>query len=123
MDADRYAAAMNAFNLPGVVFRPAAWSSFSGFWANKTLTGVEIVVFAPHQFLAVRTAVALLVAARTVMPQQLSLHNEHAIDTDWGTDSVRQGLMNDRTVDEIVRGWEPRLDSFRSLRAKYLLYG
>lgn len=122
MDGERYAAALNALALPGVAFRPAAWSTFSGFWANKTLTGVELAVFEPGEFLAVRTAVELLVTARTLMPRVLSLHNVHATDIDWGTDSIRQGLLEARSADEIVRGWTVRLEAFRALRAKYLLY-
>jgi len=122
LDAERYAAALNEVDLPGVWFRPAAWSTFGGFWANKTLTGVEIVVHEPHEFLAVRTAVELLVVARTIRPQTLSLHNVHATDMDWGTDSIRTGLLDDKTSDEIVGGWTARLDAFKTLRAKYLLY-
>ena len=123
MDAERYAAALNVLDLPGVWFRAAAWSTFGGFWANKTLTGVEIVIEDPHEFLAVRTAVELLVTARSIMPRTLSLHNAHSIDMDWGTDSIRTGLLDDKSSDEIVRGWAARLDAFKALRSKYLLYG
>ena len=122
MDAQRYADVLNARAIPGVHFRPATWSPFSGFWAGKTLSGVELVVYDPHVFPSVRTAVELLVAARTVMPRSISIRSAHAIDTDWGTDTLRIGLVGGESADAIVRDWDADVAAFKTLRAKYLLY-
>lgn len=122
MSAYRYADALNGSDLPGVHFRPAAWSPFAGFWADKTLTGVELVMYDPHTFLPVRTAVELLVAARKVAPSVVSFKNQREIDIVWGTDSLRTGLLEGKTGDEITSEWVSSIVRFKSLRSKYLLY-
>ena len=122
MNGARYADALNAIELPGVHFRDAAWSPATGFWSDKTLTGVELVVDGPRTFLPVRTAVDLLVVAREIAPSVVSVRNQHEMDIVWGTDTLRQGLLEGKSSDEIVAAWVPRIEQFRALRAKYLLY-
>jgi uncharacterized protein YbbC (DUF1343 family) len=113
---------MNARQLPGVAFQGVVWVPPSGFWAGKQLTGVALGVSDPHAFLAVRTAVELLVTARRIDPGAISIQSRTGIDRDWGTDTLREGLLAGKSADEIVAEWAPRLAEFKSLRAKYLLY-
>lgn len=122
LDAQRYADAMNARSLPGINFQGVVWVPASGFWAGKQLTGVALGVYDPHAFVAVRTAVELLVNARKLAPRVISIESRTGIDRDWGTDSLREGLLAGKSADEIVAEWAPRLAEFKALRAKYLLY-
>ncbi|HEY1727066.1 MAG TPA: DUF1343 domain-containing protein [Candidatus Baltobacteraceae bacterium] len=122
LDAQRYADAMNARHLPGVSFQGVVWVPASGFWAGKQLTGVALGVTDPHAFLAVRTAVELLVTAHQIAPNIISIQSRTGIDRDWGTDSLREGLLAGKSADDIIAGWQPRLAQFETLRAKYLLY-
>jgi uncharacterized protein YbbC (DUF1343 family) len=121
VDGGRLADTLNARPIAGVHFRAAAWSPLSGFWTGKTLTGVELVVTDPHAYRAVRTSVEILVAARKVAPHAIDVHAA-PLDKDWGTDSLRRGLMDGLGADEIVAGGQPRTESFRAARAPYLLY-
>ena len=122
MDPQRYADAMSSLDLPGVRFRPMTWSPATGFWANKTLGGVELLVSEPHVFLAVRTAVELLVTARQLMPSAINLGDQRGIDIIWGTDSIREGLLSGASTDDIIATWNPGVAAFKSFREKYLLY-
>ncbi|MBV9028446.1 MAG: DUF1343 domain-containing protein, partial [Candidatus Eremiobacteraeota bacterium] len=90
VDAGKLAARLNALDLPGVWFRPAAWSPLTGSSESHELTGVELVVFAPHRFLAVRTAVHVAVAVRDLFPRAIHVGSVSGLDRDWGTDSFRQ---------------------------------
>ncbi|MBD5635896.1 MAG: DUF1343 domain-containing protein, partial [Candidatus Eremiobacteraeota bacterium] len=94
LDGARLAATLNDRPIPGVYFREAAWSPISGFWAGKTLTGVELIVTDPHAFRAVRTAVEILVAVRKIDPAAISIRNAAGLDKDWGTDTLRRGLLD-----------------------------
>jgi uncharacterized protein YbbC (DUF1343 family) len=122
LDAARLSDALNARRIPGVHFRPAAWAPMSGFWADKTLTGVELIVVDARAFRAVRTAVELLVAIRKTSPAALSIRNPAALDRDWGTDSLRRGLTGGLGVEDILALWEPGTHAFEAVRARYLLY-
>jgi uncharacterized protein YbbC (DUF1343 family) len=120
MNADAYAAALNARRIPGVTFAPAHWTPSSGFWAGKTLSGVEIDVTDPHRFPSVRTAVELMCAARDA--GQLAFHDTKVFDRDWGTDTVRKALQAGASPETIVATWTPGLNAFMRERAKVLLY-
>ncbi len=91
-----------------------------GFWAGKTLAGVQIHVDDPHVFPNVRTAVELLAAARA--QGKLRIGKPANFDRDWGTDTVRLALLNGASPDDIVASWESGLSAYRTIRARYLLY-
>ncbi len=122
VDGLKLAEYLNARNVPGVHFRAAAWSPLNGFWEGKTLTGVELVLTDPHAFRAVRTAVELLVAARRLAPSALATGSAKNVDRDWGTDSLRTGLHEGLSVEEILHQWDAATRAFSAARAPYLLY-
>ena len=122
LDGARLANALNERALPGVYFREAAWSPIAGFFAGKTLTGVELVVTDPHAFRAVRTAVEILVAVRKTSPATISIPNPAGLDKDWGTDTLRKGLLDGLDATEILARWVPATRAFESLRERFLLY-
>jgi uncharacterized protein YbbC (DUF1343 family) len=122
LDAYALAKRLNAASLPGVYFRPAYWSPASGFWKDKDLGGVELVVYDAHAFQAVRAAVELLTAVRDLSSSTIKIADAKALDTDWGTDTLRIGLTSGQSAKQIEAGWQPALDRFKVLRSKYLLY-
>jgi uncharacterized protein YbbC (DUF1343 family) len=121
VDSARLASQLNGRNLPGVWFRPAAWTPIAGFWKDRELSGVELVVFEPRRFTAVRTAVEILVAVRGLFPGVIDIKTG-GLDHDWGTAALRKGLLDGSSADAIVAGWSQNVTDFRALRAKYLLY-
>jgi len=122
LDGYALAAALRRRDVPGVRFRPAAWSPLYGFYAGKELTGVELVLGDLTAFRAVRTAVELLVAVHRLDPARLSLESA-TIDRDWGTDSLRRGLAGGLDADAILGRWTAATRAFEAARAPYLLYG
>ena len=121
LDAYALANRLNARNLPGVYFRPAYWSPTSGFWQDKDLGGVELDVYDPSKFQAVRTSVELLTAVRDISPTTIKV-DAKPLDIDWGTDTLRLGLTRGDSAEQILAGWQPAVNRFKTLRAKYLLY-
>ncbi len=122
VDGNALARRLNDRNLPGVYFRPAAWSPISGFWEGKELSGVELVVFDPRSFLAVRSAVEILVAVREVSPHTIHIKEPNALDRDWGTASLREDLVGGASANAIENRWTAATQDFRLLRNRYALY-
>ncbi len=120
LNAAAPARTLTAQVIPRPPFEPLEWVPERGFWAGKTLAGVQIHVDDPRAFPNVRTAVELLAAARA----QGRLHVTKAanFDRDWGTDTVRLALLNGASPDAIVASWESGLTSYRAVRERYLLY-
>lgn len=121
IDGKNLSAYLNARDLPGVRFAPAIWVPAAGFWKGRQLSGVHLDVFDPRRFGPVRTAVEILLAVRALYPRVLDI-KAAALDRDWGTDSLRRGLLDGLSADTIVAGWNDRLAAFRELRSRYLLY-
>lgn len=122
LDGTKLAARLNARNLPGVWFRPAAWSPLTGFWQGKELTGAQLVVFDPRRFYAVRTAVEIAVAVRDLNPRAIDIKSVNGLDRDWGTDAFRQGLLAGESAHQIMDRWSASTAEFKTLRQRYLLY-
>jgi uncharacterized protein YbbC (DUF1343 family) len=122
LDGARLAAYLNDRPIPGVYFRAAAWTPIAGFWAGKTLTGVELIVTEPSAFRAVRTAVEILVAVRKIAPAVISITDPAALDKDWGTDTLRKGLEDGLDASTILASWLPGTRVFEALRERFLLY-
>ncbi|HEX3550249.1 MAG TPA: DUF1343 domain-containing protein [Candidatus Elarobacter sp.] len=119
-DAAAFRDTLAARKIPGVEFEPVDWVPARGFWAGKTLRGVQLTVTDPAAFPNVRTAVELLAAARAQGKYHVA--NEKIMDRDWGTDAVRLALSDGASADAIVASWQPGLRAFAALRSKYLLY-
>jgi uncharacterized protein YbbC (DUF1343 family) len=122
VDGNALAERLNALDLDGVHFRSAAWSPIAGFWNGKELSGVELVIFDPRLFPAVRTAVEILCAVRAVAPRIIDLKNTTEIDRDWGTTSMRTHLAAGDAPSTFFAAWQPRVDEFKAIRERYLLY-
>jgi uncharacterized protein YbbC (DUF1343 family) len=122
LDGTKLAARLNARNLPGVWFRPAAWSPLTGFWQGHELTGVQLVVFDSRRFYAVRTAVEIAVAVRELNPRVIDIKSVNGLDRDWGTDAFRAGLLAGESAHQILDRWSVSTAEFESLRRRYLLY-
>jgi uncharacterized protein YbbC (DUF1343 family) len=122
IDGAKLAAKLNARNLPGVWFRPAAWSPLTGFWEGHELTGVQLVVFDFRRFYAVRTAVEIAVAVRELFPHAIVIKSPNELAHDWGTDAFREGLLAGKSAEAIVEQWAGATEEFSVLRRRYLLY-
>ena len=122
LPGDALAEHLNAQDLPGVYFRSASWSPIAGFWKDKELHGVELVIFDWRTFAAVRTAVEILCGVRDIAPHAIDVKEPAALDRDWGTPSLREGLTSGKSATAILAQWTARTQEFRALRARYLLY-
>jgi uncharacterized protein YbbC (DUF1343 family) len=122
IDGTRLAARLNTRNLPGVSFRPAAWSPLTGFWEGHELTGVQLMVFDFRRFYAVRTAVEIAVAIRDLFPRAIDIKSISGLDRDWGTDAFREGLESGMAAEAILGQWSSNVAQFEDQRRRYLLY-
>lgn len=122
IEGEALARRLNARDLPGVWFRPAAWMPYVGFWKGRELRGVELVIFDPRRFVAVRTAVEILVAVRDLFPHAIHVASVEALDRDWGTDSLRSSLLAGASASAIVEQWHDSVAEFKLLREGFLLY-
>lgn len=129
LDADRLAADLNALDLPGIRWRPAAFTP----WHGRIHVGVPCFGVQPHPtdhaiFRPVTSALHLIATARAQVPASFYWRepwaegSQRPIDLLSGTTRVREAFDAGVPVAEIVAGWEGDLARFRAERRPYLLY-
>jgi uncharacterized protein YbbC (DUF1343 family) len=130
LDAERLAADLNALELPGVRWRPAAFtpSSASRDHINTPCFGVQIH---PTDLDAIRPVAAtlhLMQLARAQDPGAFAWREpwapglERPIELLGGTRDIAAAIDAAAPIDDLVASWEPALAAFREERRPYLLY-
>jgi uncharacterized protein YbbC (DUF1343 family) len=118
----RWRDALTDLELPGAAFRENYVNPTFSKWAGQTIGGVELYVTDRGRFDAIRTAVAMLVTARSLYPDGFGWRADNWIDNLTGSDYVRTSVDAGRSTDEIVAGWQADLARFRRMRERYLIY-
>jgi uncharacterized protein YbbC (DUF1343 family) len=118
----RWRDALTALNLPGAAFREAYFSPTFSKFTGQTIGGVQLYVTDRHAYDPIRTGIAMLVTLRQTYPDGFGWRPDLWIDNLTGSDYVRKSVDAGLSTDQIVAGWQPELDAFRAVRAKYLIY-
>ncbi len=130
LDCHRYAAALNALELPGVSFRPARFEPTFHKWAGRVCDGVQVHVTDRARFKPFLTGLAELAVARRQAPRRFRWRRPPyeferrrlPIDILLGTDRIRRALETGATLSALERSWRPGLARWVRARAPYLLY-
>ncbi len=118
---------LEARHLSGVAFREAywrgePWREFGG----PTYAGVEIRITNRSAYRPMDLLLHTLDVVRRTYPSGFrwgrSYEGSYVFDSDMGTDQVRRQLAAGKSPEEIEKSWEPDLQRFLAVRAKYLLY-
>ena len=130
IDAERFAGAMNALDLPGVFFRPAGFEPTFQKHAKQTCGGCQIHVTDRSAFKPVLTGVALIDMFRRQDPARFAWrqppyeyeHDKLPIDILAGSDVLRKQIEGGTPLDEISARWREEEEAFTRLRRPFLLY-
>jgi len=119
IDAQPLAARLNAAGLPGVRFMPRSRTPDSSVHAGALSHGVDLIVTDRSAFAAGLTAITLAHALHALYPDIWEIDNFPRL---WGRPEVIDQLRNGLTPEQIAATWQPDLEAFQAIRARYLLY-
>jgi len=130
IDADRFAAAMNELELPGVYFRPAVFQPTFQKHAQQACGGCQIHVLRRDEFRPVLTGVALIDMFRRFDPARFAWrpppyeyeHDKTPIDILAGSDALRRQIETETPLNAIAASWRSDEAAFERIRRPYLLY-
>ena len=130
IDAERFAAGLDARRLPGVHFRPAVFEPTFQKHARVPCGGCQVHVLDRDEFEPCTVAAALLLACRRASPAQFAWrpppyeyeHDKLPIDILAGSPELREQIEADMLLEEIVESWQADVEGFRKLRQDFLLY-
>ena len=91
---------------------------------NEICHGEDLTNLSPHQIFAKRhIELSYLLKYYHLFPDKSSFFNENLwIDKLAGTSKFREDIIAGKSEAEIRASWQPGLDEFKIIRAKYLIY-
>ena len=130
IDADAFAAAMNALELPGVYFRPAVFVPTFQKHGGESCGGCQIHVLDRHDFRPVLTGVALIEMFHRFDPAKFAWrpppyeyeNHKPPIDILAGSDALRRQVEGGVPLPAIAASWLEDEEAFARLREPHLLY-
>ncbi len=130
VDAEPFAAGLNALRLPGVYFRPVWFEPTFHKHAGTLCGGCQIHVTDRTLFQPVAAGVALVAAFRAAGPDRFAWRDppyeyEYTlppIDILYGSAALREGLDRGRSAADITQEWHDEVAAFLALRQDVLLY-
>jgi uncharacterized protein YbbC (DUF1343 family) len=130
IDAERFADAMNALALPGIICRPAVFEPTFQKHAKKRCGGCQIHVLDRRVFRPVLTGVALIDMFRRFDTAQFTWRqppyeyerDKMPFDILAGSDELRRQIEAEMPLAEIADSWRADEQAFEKVRAAFLLY-
>ncbi len=130
VEAEQFAAAMNARKLPGVHFRAAVFEPTFQKHAKTTCGGCQIHVLDRAAFKPVLTGVALIDKIRAASPADFAWrrppyeyeHDKEPIDILAGSPALRTAIDAGVRAEELARTWAVESRPFEKLRGQFLIY-
>ena len=130
IDADKYANALAALNLPGVAFRSCVFMPTFQKHGGKSCGGVQIHVIDRGKFEPVSAGVAIVKTAHDLYREEFRWKDppyeyefeRNPFDVISGTTEMRAQIERGDSLDTIIESWQPALEEFKRIRGEYLLY-
>ncbi|HEX4628080.1 MAG TPA: DUF1343 domain-containing protein, partial [Gemmatimonadales bacterium] len=111
--------ALTGVEVSGVVFTPRAPTD--GKYDDVEVRGIRLRATDRRRYDPTRAAILMLNAIRAAHPDSLRF-DDARFDQLAGGPELRRAILAPRVGEAVWGGWEGRLERFRLLRAKYLLY-
>jgi uncharacterized protein YbbC (DUF1343 family) len=124
VDGEKLADQMNAMHLPGVRFRPVAFTPTSSKFAGQNCNGVMAHVTNSSTFQPVLTGTALVQMLHKLYPGDFQFIDglPPFFDKLAGTAALRSAIVDGHKPQDIAAVWGDGIARFRKMRKAYLLY-
>lgn len=125
IDGELLAQKLQKHKLPGVRFLQAATRPYYGLYAQKEITGIELVITDRVVYDPFLTGAAILKALWELYPERIPLLNPaaaEALDTLLGSSKVRKAILNGQPLMELYASLQPDLADFLKKRKEFMIY-
>ncbi len=123
IDGEILCSALNALQLPGVLFRPLVYTPFYGSKAGVDLFGIQLHITDWHRFEPVRTQIAVLYTLYHLpMGDSLFVGDLRMFRAAMGTDRIDRAILRGDDLQEVTVAADSGLVDFMEKRQAFLLY-
>ncbi len=118
-DERALAAYLNARRIPGVSFLPVRFTPKASAYAGKECGGVFVHLLDRNSLNTARLGIELLSAMWKLYPRRFNIDGTLRR---VGSKKVLEAIKAGADPAEIERSWQKRLEAFRRMRERYLIY-
>ncbi len=130
IEAEEYARELGKLHLPGVYFRACYFQPTFQKHAGQTCGGVQLHVTERNEFEPVSAGVAAVKIAYSLYKKEFRwkespyeyVYDQNPFDIIAGTNSLREAIEHDVTLEKIKESWRESLMEFMKTRSAYLCY-
>ena len=119
IDASRLVRSLNKREIPGVKFKPFRFTPEADRYKGKRCQGAKITVMNRHRFRPVTCGLEIARVLCLLYPQRFQ--SEKLLEL-VGSDEVVKRIREGRSLQKILEGYQPQLQTFLALRQNYLDY-
>lgn len=119
MDGRAVATALNAAGLPGVRFVPRQFTPESSVFANKTCSGINVLITDRNAFHAIRTGFEIASTLRRMYEKEWQVQKYNRL---LGCSAVHEAIQQKRSWNKLKAVYSRDLSKFRKRRNEFLLY-
>lgn len=130
INSKEFGDALNSLKLEGVIFQPINFLPTFQKHSNTNCEGVLLHVSDRKLFKPVKTGIAIVKTIFDLYPKHFKwktppyeyVFDRNPFDVIAGTNKLRESFVSGQSLDEIKITWKKRVDEFRNIRRKYLMY-
>lgn len=124
VEAERFAAALNARELAGITFRPLTFKPYYGPHEGKHCGGVQVHIVDRDEANLVAVQFHVMDVHQRLYPDKklFGSKRDGMFDKACGTDVVRKMFERGQPAEAILEVWDTGAKAFAAERGKYLLY-
>jgi uncharacterized protein YbbC (DUF1343 family) len=127
INSDELIAELKKFSLEGVILKSVSFTPvrIKGVaekpkYENEICNGIHIEITNAEKFKGFEFGVKLLAALVKLYPESFKFNSY--FDKLSGDKDLRESLIQNKSVEEIISGWQQEIEKFKLIRKKYLLY-
>ncbi|MBI1931544.1 MAG: DUF1343 domain-containing protein [Ignavibacteriales bacterium] len=119
---------INKFDVTGLKFKDTTFTpveipnmSSNPKYKNEKCNGILIKTTDRNKINPIEISVKLIYTFHKLYPEKFSFR-ESSIDRLWGSNNFRENILSGKTPNEIIELYQTKLNEFKKIREKYLLY-
>ena len=110
---------LNSHDLPGVRFVPIRFTPEASKYAGQVCGGVNVVITRRDLFHPLQTGLTMALAIRSLYRDQW---DTGALNRLLASEKTRDGVLANRSVDQLQESYREELEAFKQRREKFLIY-
>jgi uncharacterized protein YbbC (DUF1343 family) len=119
---------LNELNLAGIKFSDTTFTPVSipgtaenPKYQDTLCPGIKVRITDREMFIPYRSGIFIVKTIHDLYPDHFGWRTRH-FDRLCGTDQIRLAIDSGTDIESLVNSWQKKLDEFKMLREKYLLY-